>query len=777
MFSGASFAAAFLSGRDATAAGMRVGGIVPGMLSLAAMFVRPALPVWLVLLLWAGVLAGCWLGLRRSGVRPAARLGLWGLRAAATTLLALVLLMPERRREDVQTELPVLAVAVDVSASMHEKTALGADAPSRAAQALELLQNGGFKSGLGHFRVWWFEVADGAEEVTAPPAGEKRFAGARTLLGSGMNQIASRLQGQNTAGILLLSDGLDQSGMALTPAARSVPLYALELEKERPAAAPKPDVWIAEVNYPRRAVVSWQTAIDVMVRRQAGGGAASMPVVLAGEGGELQSKTLTWAPGESFQMVSFEFAPAKTGQLVLRAEVRPPPAADSQPANNRRDFLMDVMDPENRVLYLEGVPRWEFKFLKRALLADKNILLSAFVSNGAGGFVNFSEDEKGSSGGFSATLPPFTKEGLDRYKTVILGDLPAAAMRPADIQGLREFVERGGGLLCVGGPSSCGAGGLYAVPELAAVLPAVPEAGAKLREGRFAVDVTTAGKDHAALQGLNPELPLPPLLSVCDPVTVNPAASVLLATAEGVPVFVARPAGQGKAAMLLSDSFWHWRLGETETDKRGSRYQNFYAQLLYWLGPQRNDQNRNELLQMFVAANEVDARQPLTIGATLENTPAGRDPGLVCRITPAAGGPGTLLPMIPAALGQNVGLTRATTGFACEFRPPEPGGYTLAVTTPDGTRSVSTRLLVREPFQEQIGAPANPAYLKSLCEATGGRFVPWEERGRLPDLIPHQPREFRSINESALWPNPVWLGLLIFLLSAEWYWRRRLHLA
>ncbi len=747
------------------------------MFLCAAIFTRPALPVWLILALWLAGVGWTWWSLRSCGLRPRLRHGLLALRAAALTLLSLLLLLPERRTESVQSELPVLAVAVDVSASLQEPVPEGRG-ELRSGRVREELQAGAMRRGLENFRVWWFEIADGVEEVSGPPAGPGTFQGARSLLMPALNRIAARLQGQNTAGILLLTDGLDQSGAALTAAAREVPVYALELEEPRAAEAAKPDAWIAEVNYPRRAVVNWKTSVDVMVRRQPATAAGVLPVNLIADGKTLQSVPVTWAAGESFRVVPFEFTPEKVGQWVLRAEILPPPEADAQPLNNRREFMIEVLDPENRVLYLEGSPRWEFKFLKRALLADRGVLLSAFVGNGAGAFVNFSEEDGKGSGAAAALAPPaFTAAGLAKYKVVILGDLPSTALRPEDLKGLAEFVDKGGGLLIVGGPQSCAPDGLCAAPELAAILPVTPGAGSKVREGRFAVDVPPGKRTHPALQGLNPELPLPSLLSIYAPVKTGPLAEILLATGDGDPLLAVRACGQGRSAVILSDSLWHWRLGDTETGggRGATRYQNFYAQLVTWLGPRQDRDDRGGLVQLYLGALEADARQPVAIGAVLSGVAPERA-GLTCRIrTPA--GTDVVLPMAAASLGPNVGLNRPQPGFLCEYRPVEPGTHTVSVAAPDGSATVSVKLLVREPFAERTGAPADHAWLEALCRGTGGVLVPWKERGRLPDLIPHQPREYRSISETALWPNPAGLVLLVALLCAEWWLRRQRHLA
>jgi len=735
------------------------------MFSVATISFQPVLPVWLILLLWFAAVVWGWLSLRGCGLKLTTSVPLMLLRTTALSILVWLLLAPERRRENVEKELPVLAVAVDVSASMTEQ--IGDQRETRAARAQKLLDDGRFRSELGKFRVWWYEVGEGLDE--SQTQGKKlAFSAAQSNLTPALNRLAARLQTQNAAGIILLSDGLDQSGAALAPEARAIPIYTVELEDEMKAVLEKPDFWIADLTYPQRAVINWQVGIEVMIRRRTLG-KATFPVRLLQNGREVQTQTLSWDETERFKQVPFTLTPAEVGQILLRVEIQPP-AEDANPDNNFREFLIDVTDPQNRVLYIEGVPRWEFKFLKRALMGDKSVVLSSFVSTGTGGFVGFSDDPKAAS----ETVPPFTREGLQKYKVVILGNLPADALKPQDYQGLRDFVDRGGGLLLLGGDKAYTMDGWVTVPAMKELMPALPQAGTRFLGGDFALDVTPAGKGHPALQGLGLDADLPHLLSICQPMRPTEFSTVLLTTIEGAALLVVRPFGQGKAAMVLSDTFWRWQLGNAGITAGGKNpYQLFFAQLANWLGPNAKEQDTREMLQLLLARNEVDVRQKITVGARMESQGKAQAGELVCRIDPPDGKPLTI-PMVPGSLGENVGLSRTLDGYVCEFRPDKSGSYTVTVTSRNGQLSTHTKLLAREPLREKTGAVMDRSFLEDLARASGGKFIPWKDRSSLFKAISRQARELRTIVEYPLWPKAYWLLALIALFAAEWYWRRKL---
>src|SRR5690606_11806279 len=62
--------------------------------------------------------------------------------------------------------------------------------------------------------------------------------------------------------------------------------------------------------------------------------------------------------------VPFDSGPGGIRELSFVVE---PPAGDHLAGNNRQERLLTVSEQRRRVLYLEGEPRWEYKFIRRAL--------------------------------------------------------------------------------------------------------------------------------------------------------------------------------------------------------------------------------------------------------------------------------------------------------------------------------------------------------------------------------------------------------------------------
>ncbi len=727
----------------------------------------PVLPIWLVVPVIVAFAAAAWVSYGKCALDRPRRLGLWGLRIAAILVLVWLLGQPERRRVRLKEDPPTVALAVDVSVSMTER--LPGVVVGREEKAAEFLADSKVR-GLGkRYRLVQYEIGREVQESSTPPE-RLLFNAPRSRIVSGVNRIVDKLRGANLAAIILLTDGLDQSGEDLTPQARTVPLLIPELEKPLPEIEKQkeqPDAWIADVSFPKMTVVNWKTGIDVLIRRR-GDGAVSFPIHFYQQKRRLRSSVVEFAAGEHFKQVSFEIEPIQTGRILYRVEIMP--ENDAREDNNRREFLIEVTNAKNRVLYLEGAPRWEFKFLKRALLAERNYQLDAYVQGGTGAFISFSEAD----GAARAKAPELNADGLAGYRVVILGDLPGSALQDAEWRAVRDFVEKGGGLLLVGAARAYGKEGWAKTAYMQELLPAVSEAGARMHEGRFSVDLTPQGRVHPALRALQAESSLPPILSIWGPVKVGQFSTTLVGALDGSPVVVVRRYGQGRVAMTLSDTLWRWQLGSSGTGLDKSLYARYVTQLVYWLAPREKEIDKTGILQVLTAKSEVEIRERVAIGAVYQGTDEKLD-SLTCTIT-TPDGQRLPYPMSPAVLGDDVGLGTKTNGFKCVFSPAKPGKYEISVSTPDGARSARLLLLATRAERERTGAPLNRNLLTRLAAETGGSFVPWKKRYSLLRKVPYQPRRLKEITEKPIWNRWWWLLVLVVLFSLEWWWRRRLDL-
>ena len=220
-----------------------------------------------------------------------------------------------------------------------------------------------------------------------------------------------------------LKEGLaeDESEEELSAAAANIPVFIPALEKEF-RKEPEEDIRITNVNYPELLTVDWEAEVTFILRRNQSG-ERTVPVQFFKNGELKTKKNVHFKKNQRMKETSLSIQPKKTGEHVYKIQINP--ADDARFTNNRRRFIIEVTQRQNRVLYLEDNRRWEFKFLKRALLAEKRIHLTAFVGSGNNTFLKFDERN---TGGSSSDLPELTRRYLSQFRAIILGDIPPQSL-------------------------------------------------------------------------------------------------------------------------------------------------------------------------------------------------------------------------------------------------------------------------------------------------------------------------------------------------------------
>ena len=106
-----------------------------------------------------------------------------------------------------------------------------------------------------------------------------------------------------------------------------------------------------------------------------------------------------------------------------------------------------------RVLYVEDVPRWEYRYVKNGLKrVDENIVMQSWLCDASGDFPQEHSDSLP-----SLKALPRTAEELARYDVILIGDVPrkelgkSAKEQAAWCKAVVEFVRQGGGVAFIAG--------------------------------------------------------------------------------------------------------------------------------------------------------------------------------------------------------------------------------------------------------------------------------------------------------------------------------------
>jgi hypothetical protein len=191
-------------------------------------------------------------------------------------------------------------------------------------------------------------------------------------------------------------------------------------------------------------------------------GYAGKSVVLeVREDGKLvQSKPVALVRNNDIQTVELNLASKGKGLKAYTVSVAVQPGEPIQ-RNNSQTLLLNIEDSRPKILYLEGTPRWEFKFIRAAIEPDKNLqLLTLLRTSGNKFYRQGVESEDNLAAGF-----PASKEDLFQYKGLILGSIEATFFSADQLKMISDFAsERGGGFIMLGGRNSFDAGKYTATP-------------------------------------------------------------------------------------------------------------------------------------------------------------------------------------------------------------------------------------------------------------------------------------------------------------------------
>jgi len=722
-----------------------------------------------------------WRGLRDEP-RAGRRAALLALRAASALLALFLLLEPAVQLLQTARSRLRFAVLVDASRSMRFPVEPGG--LSRGEAVAGLLA--GQRAELARLAervdldVRSFAAQTSPTDVESAARGLPAEGSRTDLLGA--LQAAAAGPGRKLAGVLLLSDGADNSALAsaLTPATRAE-LRALGAPVNTVAAGREPprDLAVERVAAEEFAFVRSSVTIEATLRAY-GLEAGPITVVLRREGSVVAQAVVQLEAGKDRYQVPLTFRPDTTGTFVftVAAPVLPGEVVTS---NNQRSFVLRVIRDRVRVLLVAGRPSWDERFLRGLLKQDPNVDLVSFF------ILRTNSDQPGAQDQLS--LIPFPVQEifgpqLKTFDAVLLLNFNYAPYRALDIErflpNLRDYVKGGGGLAMIGGEQGFGEARYGATP-LAEVLPVVPLDGAGLVEERYRPRPTVEGRRHpitalgageAATAAAWEALPPLEVLNRTRPLPAGSGAVVLLEApgllvdGQPAPVVAVREVGAGRTLAVTTDGSWHWGFLAAEGGGGDGAYRRFWSSALRWLV---RDPELTPLKAEPDAAS-VDPGLPIGLSISLRGADYGPAPGRKVAVE------------LVAEDGRSVARSEAVTGadgaVRVELPAAPPGAYRVqarAEPVPGGApETAATALTVRGAGPEDADATPRPELLAAIAELTGGDATSLPG-GRLPALRQLEPEvvEIGQRKELPIWNRWWFLAGLCATLGAEWILRRR----
>ncbi len=691
---------------------------------------------------------------------------------AAVRLLFLLLIiwcliMPVLRKARQHLLKPRFLVILDTSRSMTMTP--GEDITTRWQTACEILTQPWTRSVSARSDVHVYPFsADPGSRVNLEDVSRLRPEGEATYLRSSLRRITERYRGQHVAGILLLSDGIDTRETTSEWAAEDwpYPIHTVRLEP--------PDIWEVEpdirvdaVNTPRRVLIDRDTELSAVISGQGTGG-AEITVQLFKDDEPAQEIPTRIPAGGGSREVHFRLSHDTAGHYTYTVNL-PPLPGETNTNDNFLSVSVIVADDTHRLLYVEGVPRWESKYLNRVLQAGTLVESLSFIRGPDGQFLTH-----GIRGSMTTDM---TEEELKFFNILVLGDLDGKALGEERAANILQFVEDGGSLVLLGGSRAWGGNG-FQNTALRRLLPLRSSPMAAPAEGRFRAQITEEGLQHPVMGELrHGQTELPPLLSYFPGGEISAGATALVLvedTGESQPLIAVQRYGNGRVAAILTDSLWRWQL----QPGAGNIYADFWNSLISWMIPAEAETDEYHLDlyadrdQLYMGENILLTARAATRGEIVSS-----ELSTDCEIlTPS----GRRIPfnMRPQAITDDE--DRTVPGFAVDFKPDEPGMHRAVAETVIGdhrTESAPFSFYVRPFTPESNPRPINAELLKALAGNSDGRFLEPDETNEFLSSLTMTPFEESRVEFHSLWNNWWILMGLIILIGTEWAARKRKNMA
>ena len=670
---------------------------------------------------------------------------------------------PSLVTEQLLAEQNSVAFMLDTSASMDYVDA----SVSRIDKARALFDEGPIKRIQDTYgtRFWSFaEDAHALSDFTKlPPPGSE------TYLGTSILTVLEQARSDSLAALVVLSDGSDSSGNISEQLldeiiAFNIPIHTVGIGRTAIAE----DLEIERLDLPTTVLPNSAVAASVSIRHDAPG----LVRLKVYDGDQfLASQEVELAVDTQSTVASIEFELPDDGYRNIdfhldRLE------QELNVENNHTNQLVEVVERRYRVLYAEGEPRWEHKFIRRAFDDDPVVDLTSLLWVSDNKFFRQGiSDEQQLSEGF-----PTSKDELYEYDAIIIGSVEAPRFTSAQQQMIHDFVsERGGALMMLGGRKGLAAGG-WDHSVVGDSLPVALNSDAEeyVREKARAV-LTPAGSTLVSLkladdlqENMRLWSEMPELADYQNIGALKPAASTLMnaqavdADMQTVPLLVSQPYGLGRTMVLATGGTWRWQMLLPADDLR---HETFWRQTIRALvsgAPTKFDLQAEQIADQVHIRAELknDDYSPLAdirLTALLEGVGsegAGSERNRRIDLQPSYGEPGV---------------------FEAAFESLSAGViYLDAIASRDGEPidSAQTAVQIVDNRSEFFNIRQDKAQLTTLAEATGGRYWDTDDLSDLPAAVAESRSGITQTTILPLWDLPIWFLLLVTLKIAEWLLRR-----
>lgn len=648
------------------------------------------------------------------------RWGLTALRAVSLFLIGALLIGLLFETKESKTQKPQFITLTDNSSSMlNYRDSLQVKQKSEEIRKV-LEERFGDDFDFSHFTI-------GAQ------LGEKSpdYAEQQSDLNAGFEEIYARFYNQNIGGICFISDGNFNTGKNPAYAAEKIaltPIFTIGVGD----TILKKDQLIKNVSTNDIAFYRNEFPIEIDVQASKMGRISS-EVSVWKNGKKLQSATVNYEDGNvDFGHVSLLLEASEIGfnQYTIQLEEK---ENESSYSNNEWTVYVEVIDSRNKILLLSNAPHPDVAAIKGVIETDENVEVESVLAN----------DWDGNAGEYQLIIwhDPGTASGKSVKEKVESANVPVWYL--------------------VGNQSSTSA-----IGEL--------NMGLNLPRGNRTDDAQASFNDGFQLFELSEETrktleKVPPLTVPFGQITKG-AGDVLIRQRVGPvekkePILYFGSSGKKKFGVLIGEGLWRWKLTEYAHSKSNTAFNELIQKSIQYLVVKKNtDALRINMPKRFNVNEEV------IVNAEFYNS----------SLEPIT------KPSISFVLTDENGdkvdyeFAKRSLDYRLVLGKLKPGQYSWSASALFNGKKYSKNgvFVVEDISIERLASHANHNLLNQIASNSNGGFYQLSEKDRLiKDISERKDIVNVTYEESAFrdFIDYKWVFfLLILLLGAEWFIRRRL---
>ncbi|MDD5362559.1 MAG: hypothetical protein PHN88_10540 [Ignavibacteria bacterium] len=554
-----------------------------------------------------------------------------------------------------------------------------------------------------------------------------------TDLSKTLEDLFSRTGNFNINSVTIISDGLINHGNNLDDAAKKFGVqfnYILTGDTAR-----KNDLLVSKVFYNRTAFAGSVSTINVLLNSY--GYDKTVNVKLYEDDNPVQTKTIVTDKNTSDYYTDFKISSGSAGIKKYRIVIDTLPDEITH-KNNVSEFYIKYTDNKFRILVIAGSPGMDYSSFKQEINKIDNFRTDFFVQKSADAF-------------YEGDLPAF-----DSYDALILIGFPIENTNRTIIENLKKKLAESNIPVIFLNASNTGYGNLKEIENFLPFYISGSDKNIFQSTARILSD--NLPDEPESIRKINT---LPPVIFTRNSFSPKPGSDVLAVTpGENEPAVLYSNTALHKSSAFLGFGYYKWTLNNSQNSERVLK--NLISVLFNLIFKETTGSR-------FTVRTDKDYyaySEPVEITALLKDRPLTGNISVRLNLTGKNGSKELNMPEI------------SNSEFGINITPDYESDYTVDTDLLIDGRTAAkdiTKFTVGSPREEFLKTQPNDAILKSLSLSTGGKNL------RNPGVKNLGSGNKKDVQESysgkyLLRNSIVFLLIIIFFLSLEWFLRKRFNL-